>query len=106
MKLWDLATGQLLRTFEGHSGFVPSVAFSPDGVRVLSGSADGTMKLYKLETGDLVATLVGAGDGEWVALTPEGFFDDLRNGNKLFDVFWERSSFHWMTSKTNCIDPT
>ncbi len=46
------------------------------------------MKLYKLETGDLVATLVGAGDGEWVALTPEGFFDDSRNGKKLFNVFW------------------
>ncbi len=38
LKLWDAATGALLRTFEGHSDTVISVAFSPDGTRVLSGS--------------------------------------------------------------------
>jgi WD40 repeat protein len=30
LKLWDAATGTLLRTFEGHSDVVTSVAFSPD----------------------------------------------------------------------------
>jgi WD40 repeat protein len=32
--------GQLIRTFEGHSDQVYSVAFSPDGTRVLSGNSD------------------------------------------------------------------
>ena len=37
LKLWDAASGQLIRTFEGHpAGY--SVAFSADGARVLSGS--------------------------------------------------------------------
>lgn len=31
VRLWDVATGALLRTFEGLSGLVRSVAFSPDG---------------------------------------------------------------------------
>ena len=31
IKLWDAATGALIRTFEGHSDGVTSVAFSPDG---------------------------------------------------------------------------
>src|SRR5262245_44542803 len=31
IKLWDIATGQLVRTFEGHQGGVSSVAFSSDG---------------------------------------------------------------------------
>jgi len=38
VKLWDAATGALIRTFEGHSREVYSVAFSPDGTRVGSGS--------------------------------------------------------------------
>ena len=38
LKLWDAATGELIRTFEGHAGGVTSVAFSPDGTRLLSGS--------------------------------------------------------------------
>ena len=42
IKLWDAASGQLLRTFDGHSDLVASVAFSPDGARIASGSLDDT----------------------------------------------------------------
>ena len=59
LKLWDAATGQLLRTFEGHTGWVTSVAFSPDGTRVLSGSADNTLKLWDAATGQLLRTFAG-----------------------------------------------
>ena len=38
----DAGTGKLVRTFEGHTGDVTSVAFSPDGTRLLSGSGDKT----------------------------------------------------------------
>ena len=31
LKLWDAASGALLPAFAGNSGWVPSVAFSPDG---------------------------------------------------------------------------
>jgi hypothetical protein len=52
--LWDAATGALLRTVEGRSGFIRSVAFSPDGARVLSGAA--TLKLWDAATGALLRT--------------------------------------------------
>ena len=39
LKLWDAASGALLRIFEGHADKVTAVAFSPDGTRVLSGSS-------------------------------------------------------------------
>ena len=51
LKLWDLATGLKIRTFEGHSGKVTSVAISPNGKTALSGSDDGTLKLWDLATG-------------------------------------------------------
>jgi WD40 repeat protein/serine/threonine protein kinase len=37
VRLWDVATGQCLRTFEGHTGQVNSVCLSPDGLHALSG---------------------------------------------------------------------
>ena len=38
----------------GNSGLVPSVAFSPDGRRLLSGNQDGKLKLWDATTGQLI----------------------------------------------------
>ena len=38
MKLWDVTSGECLQTLEGHSHYVNSVSFSPDGTKVASGS--------------------------------------------------------------------
>ena len=38
--LWDASSGKELRAFNGHEKYVMSVAFSPDGSRLASGSSD------------------------------------------------------------------
>ena len=38
-------------TLTGHVGWVRSVAFSPDGKRVVSGSADNLVKIWDIATG-------------------------------------------------------
>ena len=48
MKVWDSRTGELVRTFRGHTGLVSSLAFSPDGQRLISGSRDHTVKVWDL----------------------------------------------------------
>ena len=40
-----------MRTLTGHSHGVTSVAISADGKRVVSGSPDGTVKIWDVETG-------------------------------------------------------
>ncbi len=45
VKLWDLAEG-VVTTLGSHSEIVNSIAFSPDGQRLVSGSDDATLKLW------------------------------------------------------------
>jgi hypothetical protein len=85
IKLWDAVTGALIRTFEGHSSAVFSVAFSPDGARVLSGSTDGTV-LWNVATGQRLASLIGGRGGEWLSMTPSGFFDASVGGLEMLSV--------------------
>ncbi|KAB8238294.1 WD40 repeat domain-containing protein [Aspergillus alliaceus] len=62
-----------LQTLEGHSGTVSSVAFSPDGLTLVSGSGNKTIKLWDTTTGTHRQTLEGHLD--WirlVAFSPDG----------------------------------
>ncbi len=53
------ATGESLRTLEGHTIRVLAVAVLADGSRALSGSCDNTLRLWDLDTGASLRTLEG-----------------------------------------------
>ncbi len=48
VKVWDSHTGKLIHSFRGHEGLVSSLAFSPDGERLISGSRDKTVKVWDM----------------------------------------------------------
>ena len=50
---------QHIATLGEHTGYLNSVAFSPDGITLASGSGDGTVKLWNASTRDHIATLEG-----------------------------------------------
>jgi WD40 repeat protein/serine/threonine protein kinase len=62
-----------LRTFRGHTSSVNSVAFSPDGERLATGSADKIVKIWDINTGKELLSLAGhKGPINSLAFAPDG----------------------------------
>ncbi|MCH8619512.1 NACHT domain-containing protein [Undibacterium sp. TS12] len=59
LRLWETATGTLLRVFVGHADTVTSCVFSRDGHKLLSASLDKTLRLWETATGTLLREFVG-----------------------------------------------
>ncbi len=49
IRLWEVATGENIATFWSHPTDIQSLAFSPDGTLLVSGSYDGTMLLWDMK---------------------------------------------------------
>lgn len=66
-------TWQCIRTLTGHSNWVWSIAISPDGQTIASGSRDRTIKIWHLGTGRDIFTLTGHSNLIWsVCISPDG----------------------------------
>ncbi len=85
VRVWDVATGAQLRVLDGLVGFDWAVAYAPDGLSAATagGRWDESARVYRgteirvvsLETGAVIATLAGTGNGETpahaMAFTPD-----------------------------------
>ncbi len=72
-KLFDLPSGLLNHTLEGHSIAALAVAFSPDGLQAATGGYDGLVMLWNAQTGVRTNILAGHTDAVFdVAFSPDG----------------------------------
>jgi len=55
VQIWRIADGVLLQNFTGYGAAVNSVAFSPDGQYVASGSSDRSLKVWRIVDSTLVS---------------------------------------------------
>ena len=92
IKLWNVANQTLIATLPGHTGGptgVHSLAFSPSGDTLASGSGDQTIKLWDVTNQTLIATLTGHTSHVWsVAFSLNGTLaSGSRDGTvRLWDV--------------------
>jgi len=59
VKIWNIESGECLRTLKGHSSSVETVVLSDDGRNLLSGSDDKTLKLWDVESGKCTGNFQG-----------------------------------------------
>ncbi|MBI4850825.1 MAG: AAA-like domain-containing protein [Acidobacteria bacterium] len=71
IKLWDLASNQLLNTFTGHSNKIESLAFSLNGNLLASTSIDKTVKLWDLTTNQQLVTFNYNKEVKLVTFSPD-----------------------------------
>jgi WD40 repeat protein len=71
--LWNAQTGQCLKILSGHTRWVWSIRFSPDGQTLASGSLDYTVRLWDVRTGQCLKVLTGhSGWVSSVSFSPDG----------------------------------
>lgn len=101
VRLWDVASGKLVQTLNGHTGAIYyGVTFSSDGKFALSSAYDKTVKYWNLETGELVRSI--ASDARSPSFSPNGrraTFEnavwDLRTGERLVSIV-KSSNDQWL----------
>lgn len=72
-KVWDVKTGKELLTLSDQSGWINSIAISPDGNRIATAQVDGITKIWDANTGEEILTLSGHADNVLaVAFSPDG----------------------------------
>jgi len=86
--LWEIPSGETIKTFEGHRGSVSSICFSPNGRYLASGSWDNMIRLWEISSGKTMTILGGhANHVSSVCFSPDGQY--LASGS------WDKTIRLW-----------
>ena len=90
--LWDVNTGETLRTLTGHTDTVSSISFSPNGSILATGSRD-EIRFSDVNTGETLRTLTGhTHEVSSISFSPDGSM--LATGSRDGAVLlWELTPF-------------
>ena len=98
LKLWDIHSGSEIRTYKvlssGHFAMgIGYAALSADGKYMVSQSIDASVRIWNASTGEELAVLIGFNDGEWLAITSEGYYNASEKGAQFLNVTFEGKEY-------------
>jgi len=100
---YDTTTHRTHLSSSAHLSDVNAAAFSSDDKFTLSASDDGTARLWETASGREMARMISFTDGEWIVITPEGYYTgsekadqyvSVRIGNNVYGVGQYREKFY------------
>src|SRR5580698_9298723 len=108
--LWDVASGQRVRSFQGDAGevhppHVRAVSFSPDGFILASGGLSGSIKLFDVATAAELRRLEPAPMIETLTFSPDGSALAIQGGS-LWDLGSYRTPHRKRNAAPHSSDPT
>ena len=87
-RVWDVETGDLLYSLEGHMKGLVYAQFSPDGTKIVTASWDKTAKIWDIKTGKIINTLKGHTYGViYAQFSPDG--------TKIVTASWDKTAKIW-----------
>jgi WD40 repeat protein len=99
-KLWDIATGKMVRWLtveeKGDATTLLNIrsdaAFSPDSRTAVIASR-ASVRLFDVSTGDEIVAMIAFEDGEWLVITPEGYYNSSEKGAQYLKLKFEGKDY-------------
>lgn len=74
VKVWDVKTGQLLQSLEGHSSLVSAISFHPKKAIMATASQDAQVIFWDTKTWSILAKMILVGQNDYILYTEEGYY--------------------------------
>jgi WD40 repeat protein/uncharacterized caspase-like protein len=80
--IFDFKNGKLLHEMKGHNAGVQELAFSDDSKRLISASMDGTRRVWNLESGEEMVSLISIGKEDFAIVTPDQYYYSTKGAHQ------------------------
>ena len=80
--IFDFKNRKLLHEMKGHKSGVQELAFSDDSKRLISASMDGTRRVWNLESGKEMVSLISIGEEDFAIVTPDQYYYSTKGAHQ------------------------
>ena len=85
LRYWDLQSGKTLKVIQNDNK-IKFIILSSNNLYAIAVTNSNEIKYWDIQTGKEILKFVSFKDGEWIAITPDGYFNVSKNGAKHLNI--------------------